>query len=310
MSLGPNSVNAAQRYQWPGIREDFPFKAQVLDEMPWYDIWGGEVRTASVPKFDPDNFADIVPFCDEITDRTRQPEGREHQLAEIGDSYEVCYTAQDPRSYPNDQDAEQGKFAGTTVTYRMLQMMDDGLAGVGSFAGLAAQVDPSKIYGTPSAFAPLEVWQRFRLGIDTNNGYMPVIMGNEDALVMFLRANNLLGVNPDLLAHRVPDGRGGMDTTWVPSLIGAKFLLNNTIKNRPTPDGTIVTNVYCMQLGPGGVFFIKPGGRPAAVTRRQTIIPGKSRIYVDYTLTVGLVVAAKGALTMLKDILVAEAPSA
>lgn len=46
------------------------------------------------------------------------------------------------------------------------------------------------------------------------------------------------------------------------------------------------------------------------VTRRETIIPGKSRIYVDYTLTVGLVVAAKGALTMLKDILVADAPPA
>lgn len=268
------------------------------------------MRTATVPKFDPDNFADVVPFCDEITDRTRQPEAREHQFGEIGSSYTICYTAQDPRSYPNDQDAEQGKFATDTVTYKFLQMLDDGVAGVGSFAGLAAQVDPSKIYGTPGLFAPLDVWQAFRLGVDTNNGWNPVIMGNEDALLAFLKANNNLGISPQEMNHRAPTGRGGWSVARVPSLIGAKFLLNNCIKTRVNNDGSTVTNVYCMQLGPGGVFCMKPAGRPGMITRRETIIPGKSQLYVDYTLTAGVVVAAKGALTMLKDILVGETPPA
>jgi hypothetical protein len=164
-SLGPNSAHAAQLFQWPGIRQDFPFKAQITDVLPYYDVQGGSVRTATVPIFDINNFADILPFCEEITDRTRQPEARTHEFAEIGSSYEVCYTAQDPRSFPNDQDAEQGKFATDTVIYKHLQMLDDGTAGVGSFAGLAAQVDPSKIYGAPGLFAPLDVWQRFRLGV-------------------------------------------------------------------------------------------------------------------------------------------------
>jgi hypothetical protein len=310
MSLGPNSVNAAQLYQWPRVRQDFPFKAQVLDELVFYDIQGGSLRTATVRKFDPDDFADIVPFCDEITDRTRQPEGRVHEFGEIGSSYTVCYTAQDPRSYPNDQDAEQGKLATDTVTYKFLQMLADGVAGVGSFEGLAAQVDPSKIYGAPGLFAPLDVWQAFRLGIDTNSGWSPIIMGNEDALLAFLKANNDLGFNPDEVNHRVPTGHGGWDVTRVPSLIGAKFLLNNCIKTRINNDGSTVTNVYCMQLGPSGVFCMKPAGRPDMITRRETIIPGRSQLYVDYTLTVGVVVAAKGALTMLKDILVAEAPPA
>lgn len=43
-SLGPNSANAAQLFQWPGIRQDFPFKAQITDVLPYYDVQGGSVR--------------------------------------------------------------------------------------------------------------------------------------------------------------------------------------------------------------------------------------------------------------------------
>lgn len=69
----------------------------------------------------------------------------------------------------------------------------------------------------------------------------------------------------------------------------------------------IVTNVYCLQPGAaggsqGGVFGIMPASMTSWFTRRETIIPGKSRVYVDWTLTAGLVVASKGALTSMRDI--------
>jgi len=108
MSLGPNAIFASQMHQMPEVLEDFPVKVPFLDEFPIYRVPGNPLRTASVPKFDPANFADIIPFCDEITDRTRQPAPREHQFAEIGTSVEVCYTAQDPDSFPNNQEEELG----------------------------------------------------------------------------------------------------------------------------------------------------------------------------------------------------------
>lgn len=313
MSLGPEAVFAAQLYQMPEVLEDFPFKIPFLDEVPMYRIAGGSVRTATTPKFDPANFANIVPYCDEITDRTRLPEGREHQFAELGTSYEICYTAQDPESYPNDQDNEQAKLAKRTLLYKYCQMYDTGIAGPGSFDGLAIQVDPTKIVNAAALTASLAQWQRFRIIVDTNNGFNPIIMGNEDAYLAFLAANNIFGFNPDFVDYPCPDGRGGSTETRLACLEGAKFLLNNCIPNRIAPNGNTVTNVYCMQLGAaggnqGGVFGIIPAGRPSWITRRETIIPGKSRIYVDYTLTAGLVVASKGSLSMLKDLAVSEAP--
>ncbi len=313
MSLGPEAVSAAQMHQMPEVLEDFPFKIPFLDEMPIYRIPGGSMRTATTPKFDPADFANIVPFCDEITERTHLPEGREHQFAEIGTSDVVCYTAQDPQSFPNDQSVEQGKLSNRTLIYKLCQMFDTGIAGPGSFDGLAIQVDPTKIVNAAALTASLAQWQRFRIIVDTNNGFNPVIMGNEDAYLAFLAAHNALSLMPDYVNYPCPDGRGGSTVTRLGNLDGAKFLLNNCIPNRIAPNGNTVTNVYCMQLGAaggsqGGVFLITPAGKPSWITRRETIIPGKSRIYEDYTLTAGLVVASKGSLSMLKDLAVSEAP--
>lgn len=300
--------NAGQNFLQPHIVETAPVPLQIARHMPVRYINGRALSFAVIDAMTPGT---TLPACDDYTLQDYEIEQATYIYGELVSAFQTCSTTQDITGGPNNLNNSLRKKAERRLQQLFWELIDTGVAGSGSFLGLAGLLPAGQkvvVGGVPTL---QQFDDAYSLVVD-NEAHPTAIMSNWGALKRYLALLRAAGLKPDLVDTVWADPVRGVVSGKVISVYGTPWYINGAMTTRP--EGT---NIYFMVLGdngearPGhGLTMIMPAdcrGNPY-IEREWPMFKMDGGIAPTSTITralhwpVGYALGSMGAVSMLENI--------
>jgi len=308
MPLGAAGIRLTNDELAKWLIEDAPVKIQIARVWPFRPVAGDSLSFATTAALTP---ASPIDQCAAITENTPTPKdpNKNFPYGYLATQFQICYSALDRFSVPNDLIAVYRALAIRQLLYKYFELLDTGVgANPGEFDSLLRRTPASKALNLAAAIPTLENYDDVFYRVVDNDGQPTAIMGNTRALRRFLSVVYAAGLNPEYDVQEVPDPVTGTRMMKMVSWHGVCWYINDMIPTRVVAAQN-VSNVYFMVLGdhgepgPGhGVTGIIPAPFAGTMFRhRPDQIEGASTYLEKWTWPVGLAVGSDCAVAILQD---------
>lgn len=315
-SIASNSQLLSNDVLAKGLIEDFPFRIQLAQVLPFYPISGHALRYANTPALKPGVALD---FNESIPVDTKHPNdcNRVFPIAELATQFRIAYKAQDVfSSNVNDQTAVQMKLAIRELLYRFWILFETGDATKpGEFDGLQQLVDPGQVLDLNYQTLTLEALDEAKEMVRSNNGR---------GIVMFTSS---LGKRAIHAAHWQRGVTPHYHESWVPcpcecpdeedryerflSFDGAPVYINDlsptvqlehSDEHSLPPEPAQAANIWLFTLGKNHLHGIIPDGLESGqFITRSTLLPDGSSLVYHVTMPVAIALGSRASLAVIRN---------
>lgn len=301
----------------PRLHEAAPYRIQLATRLPFYPVYGHELRYASTQGL---ALAETAGGGAALTDQTAQPDdpNQRFALVELATRFCLSYADQDVFSASvNEQVAVQHALATRRLLYRYWSLFESGQSSLGQFSGLEELVSPDRMIDLAGAPLTLEALECGKELVRNRDGRDTVILTSSLGKRAIHAAYWQRGVAPQYTPIDLPCPPNETVHETVLAFDGAPVYVNdlNRIVDGETgepvalddlslkPDAGLATHIWFLSLGAHGLHGISLPLQDGAMFRTRATEDGRRTVTnYDVTLTVGLALASASAIGVLRNV--------
>jgi hypothetical protein len=305
------------------LLEDFPFRIQLAPVFPFHPISGHALRYANTKTL---VAAGSIDPGAGIADQTAVPvdPNRVYSFGELATQFRITYGAQDIfSSSGNDQAAVQMALAIRRLLYRFWTSFEQGEAThSGDFDGLLRLVDPSRVIDLEGRPLTLEVLERAKELVRTNDGRGIVAYTSSVGKRAIHAAHWVRGVTPQYVELSFPSPTGGRKPQHVLQFDGAPIYvcdLNQRLRydlavpgspgvpvapedNAAVAEPGLASHIWFFVMGENNLHGITPASLGESMfVARSTLLPDGSTVVYHITMPTGIALGSRACVAVVKN---------